>query len=142
MAEASEFLEREGTVVHVQDTRMLGEDPRFQKQVGGFTIEKQRQYKDKQGELKMAHDYITFDCEGKVMSQLPGMGDKVKVTFTISGTYWKKGQRYFNKLRAIKIETLEYAPKSKQPAPVRQDDVSFLNSNQPDNDFDGDDLPF
>ena len=91
MAEASEFLEREGTVVHVQDTRMLGEDPRFQKQVGGFTIEKTRDYKDKTGQMKVAHDYITFDCEGKVMPQMPSMGDKVKVTFTISGTYWKKG---------------------------------------------------
>ena len=141
MAEAAEFLEREGTVVHVQDTRMLGEDPRFQKQVGGFTIEKTRDYKDRQGQMKTAHDYITFDCEGKVMPQMPSMGDKVKVTFTISGTYWKKGQRYFNKLRAIKIETTEYAPKSKQPAPVRQEDVSFLDANQPEDD-DSLGLPF
>lgn len=139
MAEAAEFLEREGTVVHVQDTRMLGEDPRFQKQVGGFTIEKTRDYKDKTGQMKVAHDYITFDCEGKVMPQMPSMGDKVKVTFTISGTYWKKGQRYFNKLRAIKIETTEYAPKSKQPAPVRQADREFLDNNQPEDD---DSLPF
>ena len=141
MAEAAEFLEREGTVVHLQELRMLGEDPRFQKQVGGFTIEKSREYTDKQGQLKTAHDYITFDCEGKVMSSLPSMGDRVRVTFTISGTYWKKGQRYFNKLRAIKIETLEYAPKSKQPAPVRQADVSFLDANQPEED-DSLGLPF
>jgi len=138
MAEAARFLEREGPVVHVQEIRTIGEDIRFQKQVGGFTIEESREYKDKQGQMKVAHDYITFDCDGRLISQMPNMGDKVKVEFTIGGTYWKKGQRYFNKLKAFKIEVIEYAPKGGRPAQqqaqVSQEDMDFLNANQPEED--------
>jgi hypothetical protein len=72
------------------------------------------------------------------------MGDKVKVEFTIGGTFWKKGGRYFNKLRAYKIETLEFAPKQNR-GPVQPtftppaEDVAFLDRNQPQS---ADDLPF
>jgi len=147
MAEEAQFLKRTGTVVHMQELRTLGEDPRFQKQVTGFTIETGgREYKARDGQMKKAYDYITFDCDGKVMSQLPSMGDKVSVEFTIGGSYWKKGERYFNKLRAYKIETLEFAPK--QQARVQQEqptlassaaDIAFLDANQP---FDAQNLPF
>src|SRR5512139_1289852 len=130
MAEEAQFLKRTGTVVHMQEVRTIGADPRFQKQVTGFTIEQQREYKAKDGTQKVSHDFITFDCEGKVMSQLPNMGDEVSVDFTIGGTYWKKGERYFNKLRAFRIEIVKYAPKSGRPAqPVftpSKEDVSFL----------------
>jgi hypothetical protein len=138
MAEAAQFLERSGTVVHMQELRTLGDDPRFQKQVGGFTIETApREYKGKDGQMKISHDYITFDCEGRVMSQLPNMGDKVRVEFTIGGSFWKKGGRYFNKLRAYKIEITEFAAKGTKPAEVSQEEVDFLDA--PDN---SDDLPF
>ena len=144
MAEAARFLEREGPVVHVQEIRTIGEDIRFQKQVGGFTIEESREYKDKQGQMKVAHDYITFDCDGRLISQMPNMGDKVRVEFTIGGTFWKKGQRYFNKLKAFKIEVVEYAPKSARPAQPTftpsAADMSFLDANQPDDDINS--LPF
>jgi hypothetical protein len=142
MAEEAQFLKRTGTVVHMQEPRTLGADPKFQKQVGGFTIEQQREYKTKDGQTKVAHDYITFDCEGNIMSQLPNVGDKVSVEFTIGGTYWKKGERYFNKLRAFKIETLEFAPRQSQQQPTftpRREDVQFLDNNQP---LDASNLPF
>ena len=144
MAEEAQFLKRTGTVVHMQELRTIGEDPRFQKQVTGFTIETGgREYKARDGQMKKAYDYITFDCDGKVMSQLPNMGDKVSVEFTIGGSYWKKGERYFNKLRAYKIEVVEFAPRQ-QGAPKETftppaADVKFLEDNQP---IDIDSLPF
>ena len=144
MAEEAQFLKRTGTVVHMQELRTIGEDPRFQKQVTGFTIETGgREYKARDGQMKKAYDYITFDCDGKVMSQLPNMGDKVSVEFTIGGSYWKKGERYFNKLRAYKIEVVEFAPR--QQGPQKETftppaaDVKFLEDNQP---IDIDSLPF
>ena len=144
MAEKARFLERTGPVVHVQEVRTIGNDIKYQKQVGGFTIEESREYKDKQGQTKVAHDYITFDCEGNMMSQIPNIGDKVRVEFTIGGTFWKGGNKYFNKLRALKIETMEYAPKSGRPAQqraqVRQEDMDFLDANQPEDGIDS--LPF
>jgi len=143
MAEAARFLERTGPVVHVQEIRTIGEDVKYQKQVGGFTIEESREYKDRQGQVKIARDFITFDCDGALISQMPNMGDKVRVEFTIGGTFWKKGGKYFNKLKAFKIETLEFAQKAprgpQQPVfTPSKEDMSFLDKHQPS----ADDLPF
>ena len=102
MAEEAQFLKRSGSVINVQDLRLIGKGTKYEKQVGGFTIETSREYKD-----KTYHDYLTFDCEGKVMSSYPSVGDNVTVDFTITGSKWvKEGKTmYFNKLRAFKIET-------------------------------------
>jgi hypothetical protein len=63
-------------------------------------------------------------------------GDTVRVEFTIGGVPWK--DKYFNKLRAWKVETKSYAQKSQAAAP-RKEDVDFLDANQPEED---DSLPF
>jgi hypothetical protein len=136
MADNGQFLDREGTVIHVQELRTMGKDPRFAKQVGGFTIETSREYKE-----KIYHDYLTFDCEGKVMPSYPNVGDVVKVGFTIGGTKWanKEGKViYFNRYKAFRIETTASAPKQSYGGTNKQD-VDFLDKNQPDN---SDDLPF
>lgn len=132
MAEEAQFLMRKGKVIHVQDLRMIGKDEKFQKQVGGFTIETSREWKD-----KTFHDYITFDCEGKVMAQYPSVGDDVEVEFTIGGTKWKNKEgrlMYFNKLRAYKVTTAFKG--NKQTVTPSADDLSFLDANS------GSDLPF
>jgi hypothetical protein len=131
MAEAGQFLEREGTVIHVQELRTMGKDPKWSKQVGGFTIETSREYKD-----KTYHDYITFDCEGKVMVQYPNVGDVVTVGFTIGGNKWtnKEGKlMFFNKLKAFKVETKSAAPKQSYSG-TKKEDVAFLDANQPEED--------
>lgn len=139
MAEAAEFLERSGKVVQVQEFRKIGKDPKYQKEVGGFTIETSREWKDKKkNETKIYHDYLTFDCVGNVISQMQDLqaGDDVRVEFTIGGVAWK--DKYFNKLKAYKVETTSFVQKSQSAAP-KQEDVDFLDANQPD---ESDDLPF
>ena len=131
MAEEAQFLMRKGRVIHVQDTRMVGKNTKYEKQVGGFTIETTREYKEKE-----YHDYLTFDCEGKVMASYPNAGDDVEVEFTITGTKWKNKEgktMYFNKLRAFKVTTT-FKGKSdgKQPAQVNADDLSFLDGGSSD----------
>jgi hypothetical protein len=132
MAESGQFLDREGTVIDVEQIRTIGKDPKFETQVGRFTIETTREYKD-----KVYHDYLTFDCKGKVMSSYPDLGDVVAVGFTLSGTKWKNKDGktvYFNKLMAFKVET---KIAGKKASGVRQEDVAFLDDNQSDSD-----LPF
>lgn len=140
MAEAAEFLERSGKVVQVQEFRKIGKDPKYQKEVGGFTIETSREWKDKKkNETKIYHDYLTFDCVGNVISQMQDLqaGDDVRVEFTIGGVAWK--DKYFNKLKAYKVETTSYTQRSQSAAP-RQEDVDFLDANQPEDE--SSELPF
>jgi hypothetical protein len=140
MAEETRFFKSSGTVVHHSKIKTVGKDIKYQKQIGGFTIENPREYKDRRtGETKKAYDRVTFEVEGEWMSKIPNIGDRVTVDWVLNNSFWKEGDAYFNKLKPTKIEVIEYAPKSKQPAPVRQDDVSFLDANQPD---DIDPLPF
>lgn len=140
MAEAAEFLERSGKVVQVQEFRKIGKDPKYQKEVGGFTIETSREWKDKKkNETKIYHDYLTFDCVGNVISQMQDLqaGDDVRVEFTIGGVAWK--DKYFNKLKAYKVETTSYTQRSQSAAP-RQEDVDFLDANQSEDE--SSELPF
>jgi hypothetical protein len=142
MAEAAEFLERTGKVVQVQEFRKLGKDPKYQVEVGGFTIETSKEWKDKKsGEMKTFHDFLTFDCKGNVISQMQDLqaGDTVKVEFTIGGVAWK--DKYFNKLKAYKVETTSFVQKSRGEAPPpKKEDIDFLDDNQPEDDSDS--LPF
>ena len=138
MAEAVRFLESEGTVIDVQALREIGKDPKWAKQVGRFTIETSREYKD-----KIYHDYLTFDCEGKVMPDYPNVGDVVTVGFTYGGNKWtsKEGKvLFFNKYKAFKIETKSAAPKQQVYSGTKKEDVDFLDANQPEDDGSG--LPF
>lgn len=140
MAEATEFLIRTGKVIEVEEPRLIGQDPKYQKQVGRFTMETSKEWKN-----KTYYDYLNFDCSGTVMSQYPKVGDAVDVEFTIGGTKFKGkdgSTKYFTKLKAYKVTT-KFSQQPAQapppsygmpPPPANQGPISNVN--------DLDSLPF
>jgi len=137
MAEAAEFLKRTGTVIEVEEPKMIGRDPKFQKQVGRFTMEISKEWKG-----KTYYDYLNFDCSDKAMSAYPKEGDNVEVEFTIGGSKYKGRDgkdKYFTKLKAYKI-TLNFGGSpatppqkdNKQEVAPSKEDMSWLNENSED----------
>ena len=137
MAEAAKFLERSGTVVGVEPEKNISKNPNKPFLVAGFTIEEAEENKG-----KVYYNYLNFNCTGKMLSQVPNIGDEVRVEFIIKGSKVEKDGLVmsFTKLKPYKIETTKFAPRGKQPAPVRQADREFLDNNQPEDE--SSELPF
>ncbi len=134
----------EGIVHKIDDPQKFSDF--FTKQ--SFVVLKQSTFKD-----KVYEDFITFDCVNNGMNNLVGVypGHKVNVSFVLQGKESKneayKG-KFFNTLKAIKIQTLEVASpeqRTQQTFVASQEKQvnSFVEENTSLNPSDGpDDLPF
>ena len=134
---SSTVYEITGVVFRIDDELSFAEG-RFKKQA--FIIMDQSNYGG-----KSYTDYIELECHNEGIYQTTGMceGQKVAVKFVIQGKEAKaehlKG-RYFNTLKAIKIDILEDISTEQRAADTAKDTTkqetdSFVESNI-------DDLPF
>lgn len=142
---ASRTFETEGVIFRIGEEQVFAEG-RFKKTE--FILLQQSEYKS-----KLYEDHVSFECQGEQQYQLTGVqeGNRVKVWFVIQGREAKREDlkgRYFNTLKAIKIDVLEATSPDQRAENTAQSNQqqeisSFVGENDGLSVSDGpDDLPF
>ena len=142
---SNQTFETEGIIFRIGQEEVFAEG-RFKKTE--FILLKKSTYRD-----KVYEDYISFECQNESQYQLTGAteGNLARILFVIQGKEAKREDlkgRYFNTLKAIKIEVLEATTTQQRAdntqATSEQGEIdAFTSGSEKLNlDYNPDDLPF